>query len=68
MLIDRCIIRNEVFYRFTCSCGTLSIIDYSGRRYVISKHVEYSADMVDEYNVIPKWLDQLSWRSRELYA
>jgi hypothetical protein len=26
------------------------------------------ADEVDEYNVIPKWLDQLSWRSRELFA
>ena len=27
-----------------------------------------STDIVDEYNVIPKWLDQLSWRSRELFA
>jgi hypothetical protein len=27
-----------------------------------------SIDVVDEYNVIPKWLDQLSWRSRELFA
>jgi hypothetical protein len=27
-----------------------------------------AADIIDEYNVIPKWLDQLSWRSRELFA
>jgi len=66
--MKRRIIRNEVFYRFTCSCRALSIIDYCRRRYVISKHIEYSADIVDEYNVIPKWLDQLSWRSRELFA
>jgi hypothetical protein len=40
VLMRRRTIRNEVFYRFTCSCGNLSVGDYCWWRHVIPKYIE----------------------------